>query len=171
MLMNFMVYVIGMLGFWICGFAIMFGRCRPGGDLGMLANLGNVFTIIPVRQDFGIMGYKGFFLTGGAYDVSIFTLFLFRWFLWTPRRPSPPAPWLSAGNFRPFCVYGFFISMLIYPLYGNWVWGGGWLSTLGANFGLGHGAVDFAGSGVVHMVGGVYRPGRGVRPGTQDRQI
>jgi Amt family ammonium transporter len=45
--------------------------------------------------------------------------------------------------------------MLIYPIYGNWVWGGGWLSQLGANFGLGHGVVDFAGSGVVHMVGGV----------------
>ena len=45
--------------------------------------------------------------------------------------------------------------MLIYPIYGNWVWGGGWLSQLGSNFGLGHGAVDFAGSGVVHMVGGV----------------
>ena len=45
--------------------------------------------------------------------------------------------------------------MIIYPIYGNWVWGGGWLSQLGTNFGLGHGAVDFAGSGVVHMVGGV----------------
>jgi Amt family ammonium transporter len=39
--------------------------------------------------------------------------------------------------------------------FGNWVWGGGWLATLGANFGLGHGHVDFAGSSVVHMVGGV----------------
>jgi len=45
--------------------------------------------------------------------------------------------------------------MILYPLFGNWVWGGGWLSQLGANFGLGHGHVDFAGSSVVHMVGGV----------------
>ncbi|MGH7225362.1 MAG: ammonium transporter, partial [Gemmataceae bacterium] len=45
--------------------------------------------------------------------------------------------------------------MVIYPIYGNWVWGGGWLSKLGVNFGLGHGHVDFAGSSVVHMVGGV----------------
>ncbi len=44
---------------------------------------------------------------------------------------------------------------LIYPLFANWVWGGGWLSALGANFGLGHGHVDFAGSSVVHMTGGV----------------
>ncbi len=47
------------------------------------------------------------------------------------------------------------MSMIIYPLYANWVWGGGWLSQLGVNFGLGHGHVDFAGSSVVHMVGGV----------------
>jgi Amt family ammonium transporter len=46
--------------------------------------------------------------------------------------------------------------MLLYPIYGNWVWGGGWLSqlgTLGPEWG--HGAVDFAGSGVVHAMGGV----------------
>ena len=41
------------------------------------------------------------------------------------------------------------------PLYANWVWGGGWLSQLGKNFGLGHGMADFAGSSVVHMTGGV----------------
>jgi Amt family ammonium transporter len=44
---------------------------------------------------------------------------------------------------------------VIYPLYANWVWGGGWLSKLGSNFGLGHGHVDFAGSSVVHLTGGV----------------
>jgi Amt family ammonium transporter len=47
------------------------------------------------------------------------------------------------------------MSMLVYPLFANWVWGGGWLAQLGSNFGLGHGHVDFAGSSVVHMVGGV----------------
>ncbi len=45
--------------------------------------------------------------------------------------------------------------MFIYPLVGNWVWGGGWLQNLGRIAGLGNGAVDFAGSGVVHMIGGV----------------
>src|SRR5439155_25790388 len=43
----------------------------------------------------------------------------------------------------------------IYPVYANWVWGGGWLSQLGVNLGLGHGHVDFAGSSVVHLTGGV----------------
>jgi Amt family ammonium transporter len=54
-----------------------------------------------------------------------------------------------------FVLYALFMSMFIYPIFGNWVWGGGWLSQLGKDFGLGHGHVDFAGSSVVHMVGGV----------------
>ena len=45
--------------------------------------------------------------------------------------------------------------MVFYPLFGNWVWGGGWLANLGNTLGLGHGVVDFSGSGVVHMVGGM----------------
>src|SRR5205814_10098495 len=52
-------------------------------------------------------------------------------------------------------LYGCFIGTVMYPVFGNWVWGGGWLSQLGVNFGLGHGHVDFAGSSVVHMQGGV----------------
>jgi len=155
MLMNFMVYVIGMLGFWICGFAFMFGGVGQVSNLGMLANLGNEVTINLFGKDFGIIGYKGFFLTGGAYDVSIFTLFLFQMVFMDTTATIPTGAMAERWKFLAFCVYGFFISMLIYPIYGNWVWGGGWLSTLGANFGLGHGAVDFAGSGVVHMVGGV----------------
>jgi Amt family ammonium transporter len=58
-------------------------------------------------------------------------------------------------KFSAFLVYGVFMSMLLYPLYGNWVWGGGWLAALGAGAGLGHGHVDFAGSSVVHMTGGI----------------
>src|ERR1043166_9291712 len=50
---------------------------------------------------------------------------------------------------------GIFVGTIKYPVYGNWVWGGGWLSQLGANFGLGHGHVDFAGSSVVHLTGRV----------------
>ena len=52
---------------------------------------------------------------------------------------------------------GLWVSMFIYPLVGGWVWGGGWLANLGRIAGLGNGAVDFAGSGVVHMIGGASR--------------
>ncbi len=54
-----------------------------------------------------------------------------------------------------FMIYGFVGSTLIYPVYACWTWGGGWLSQLGRTLNLGHGYVDFAGSGVVHLTGGV----------------
>ncbi len=71
------------------------------------------------------------------------------------RRRLRPARWPRRWKFLSFVIYGAVMTMLIYPVFGNWVWGGGWLSQLGANFGLGHGHVDFAGSSVVHMTGGV----------------
>jgi Amt family ammonium transporter len=58
-------------------------------------------------------------------------------------------------SFTSFVLLSMVMSMITYPIYANWVWGGGWLSQLGVNLGLGHGHVDFAGSSVVHMVGGV----------------
>jgi len=58
-------------------------------------------------------------------------------------------------KFSAVVIMSFFISMVYYPLFGNWMWGGGWLYTLGKFFGLGHGAVDFAGSSVVHAMGGM----------------
>ena len=155
MLMNMMVYVIGMLGFWIAGFAFMFGGVGQVASLGMVANLNNEVSLNLFGKAWGIIGYKGFFLSGGAYDVSVFTLFLFQMVFMDTAATIPTGAMAERWKFLAFVVYGFFISILIYPIFGNWVWGGGWLSQLGANAGLGHGAVDFAGSGVVHMVGGV----------------
>ena len=155
MLMNMMVYVIGMLGFWIAGFAFMFGGVGQVASLGMVANLNNEVSLDLFGKAWGIIGYKGFFLSGGAYDVSVFTLFLFQMVFMDTAATIPTGAMAERWKFLAFVGYGFFISILIYPIFGNWVWGGGWLSQLGSNLGLGHGAVDFAGSGVVHMVGGV----------------
>jgi Amt family ammonium transporter len=58
-------------------------------------------------------------------------------------------------KYSAYVIIALFISMFLYPIFGNWVWGGGWLATLGKNFGLGHGVVDFAGSAVVHSMGGM----------------
>jgi Amt family ammonium transporter len=58
-------------------------------------------------------------------------------------------------KFSSFCIFTVFLGAIIYPVFGNWAWGGGWLSALGRNVGLGNGYVDFAGSGVVHLTGGV----------------
>jgi Amt family ammonium transporter len=154
--MNFMVYAIGLIGFWICGFAIMFGGALNVSSLGGAAGvIPHEWTVHLFGKDFGIAGKVGYFLNSKVYDVGIFTLFLFQMVFMDTTATIPTGAMAERWTFKSFIVYGFFISMFVYPLFGNWVWGGGWLSALGTNFGLGHGHVDFAGSSVVHMVGGV----------------
>ena len=155
MMMNFMVYAIGMTGYWICGFALHMGGLGPIATLGGSGVLDSEFMISLFGKEFGLFGMKGFFLAGSSYDVAVFALFLFQMVFMDTAATIPTGAMAERWKFSAFVVFAFFISMLTYPLYANWVWGGGWLSTLGKNFGLGHGAVDFAGSSVVHMVGGV----------------
>lgn len=156
MLMNFLVYAIGMTGYWVLGFGLQMGGVGALSALGNgTAGLDSEFTISLLGKDFGLFGTKGFFLQGIAYDAAIFTLFLFQMVFMDTTATIPTGSMAERWKFSSFIVYGFFISAILYPLYANWVWGGGWLSTLGKNFGLGHGHVDFAGSSVVHLVGGV----------------
>ncbi|MBK5270056.1 MAG: ammonium transporter [Bacteroidia bacterium] len=153
--MNFMVYAIGVLGFWICGFAFMFGGVGAVGALGGTPGLDSEFSVHLFGHDFGLWGNAGYFLSSKVYDVGIFTLFLFQLVFMDTTATIPTGAMAERWKFKSFIVYGFFITMFVYPIFGNWVWGGGWLSQLGSMFGLGHGHVDFAGSSVVHMVGGV----------------
>ncbi len=155
MAMNFMVYALGLLGYWICGFAIQMGGVGGIPALGGAKALSSEFTIHLFDKDFGLFGTTGFFLGSKVYDTSIFALFLFQMVFMDTTATIPTGSMAERWNMKSFFVYGFFVSGIIYPLYANWVWGGGWLATLGSNFGLGHGHVDFAGSSVVHLTGGV----------------
>ena len=155
MSMNMMVYALGMIGFFISGFAIMFGGIGALGTLGGFGGLANEFTINLFGHSFGLFGTKGFFLTGGTYDVAVFGLFLFQMVFMDTTATIPTGSMAERWKFSSFAIYGIIVGAIIYPIFGNWVWGGGWLAQLGVNFGLGHGTVDFAGSAVVHMTGGV----------------
>ena len=154
MAMNFLVYPLGMLGFFVTGFAIMFGGFGPIATMGSFAGLNQEFTLHLMGHSFGLFGTKGFFLVG-VYDVAVFALFLFQMVFMDTAATIPTGALAERWKFASFCLFGFFVGALIYPVFGNWVWGGGWLAQLGVNFGLGHGHVDFAGSSVVHMTGGV----------------
>jgi ammonium transporter, Amt family len=155
MAMNFMIYTLGILGYWACGFAIQMGGVGGVATLGGGAVLNHEFTVSLFGHEFGLFGTKGFFLSGGTYDVVVFTVFLFQMVFMDTTATIPTGSMAERWTFKSFIVYGLFISALVYPLYANWVWGGGWLSQLGKMFSLGHGHVDFAGSSVVHMTGGV----------------
>jgi Amt family ammonium transporter len=155
MAMNFMIYAIGMLGYWVMGFGLQMGGVGGVASLGGGSVLDREFTLHLFGKDFGLFGTKGFFLSGVTYDAIVFTIFLFQMVFMDTTATIPTGAMAERWTFKSFVVYGFFISAIVYPLYANWVWGGGWLSSLGKNFSLGHGHLDFAGSSVVHMTGGV----------------
>jgi Amt family ammonium transporter len=145
--MNLMIYSIAVLGFFLCGFAVMFGG--SGGSSGKEA------AISLFGKNFGLLGHHGLLLSGRANDLGILAAFLFQAAIASTAATIATGALAERWKFLSFVIYGAVMTMLIYPVFGNWVWGGGWLSQLGANFGLGHGHVDFAGSSVVHMTGGV----------------
>ncbi len=155
MSMNFMIYPMGMLGFYLCGFAFMFGGLGPIATMGGYGGLNGEWTINLFGKPFGLLGHKGFMLQGVGYDTAAFALFLFQMVFMDTTATIPTGAAAERWKFSAFMLYGCAIGTIMYPVFGNWVWGGGWLSQLGVNFGLGHGHVDFAGSSVVHMQGGV----------------
>jgi len=154
--MNFLVYALGMFGFWICGFAFMFGGALNATTLGGAPGvIPHEWTVHMFGHDWKLLGTVGYFLNSKVYDVGVFTLFLFQMVFMDTTATIPTGSMAERWSFKSFLIFGLFISMFVYPVFGNWVWGGGWLATLGTEFHLGHGHVDFAGSSVVHMVGGV----------------
>jgi Amt family ammonium transporter len=153
--MNFLIYPLGMIGFYVLGFGIMFGGLGPIATLGGYAGLNHEVTVTLFGHTFGLFGAKGFFLTGTGYDTAVFTLFLFQMVFMDTTATIPTGAMAERWKYSSFVIYGLLVGSVIYPVYGNWVWGGGWLSQLGAQFGLGHGHADFAGSSVVHLTGGV----------------
>src|SRR5471030_1840662 len=156
MAMNFMIYPMGMLGFYLCGFGFMFGGLGAIGTMGGYARLNNEFTVTLFGKFFGLLGTKGFLLQGAGYDTAAFALFLFQMVFMDTTATIPTGAAAERWRFSAFMIYGCCIGTFMYPVFGNWVWGNGWLAELGVNFpGLGHGHVDFAGSSVVHMQGGV----------------
>ena len=155
MAMNFMVYAIGIIGFWAVGFGLQMGGVGAMATFGGDATLSSEFTITLAGKTLGLFGTKGFFLTPQVFTSAVAVMFLFQMVFMDTTATIPTGALAERWKFTSFVIFSFVISMLIYPIFANWTWGGGWLSTLGSNFGLGHGHVDFAGSSVVHMTGGV----------------
>jgi len=169
--MNLMIYPLGCLAFWVYGFAIGWGNWWNGPvPPGWYPSLGPGLSVlnegwgIGAALDaagkatgaftYGLIGTKGFFLGSAVGDVSVMVFFFFMMVFMDTTATIPTGAMAERWSWKNFCLYGLWIA-LPYCLYANWVWGGGWLAQAGINWGLGHGAVDFAGSGVVHAMGGV----------------
>jgi Amt family ammonium transporter len=155
MMMNFMVYGVGMLAYWLIGFAIQEGGVGAVSNLGGTAPLNGEFAIHLFGKDWGLFGQRGMMLGGATYDVGVMVMFLFQMVFMDTALTIVTGTAAERWKYSAFIISSFFMGAFTYPLYGNWAWGGGWLATLGSSYGLGHGYADFAGSGVVHAVGGI----------------
>lgn len=164
--MNFMIYPLGCIAFYVYGFALGWGNWWNGlVPPGWYASLGPGLSLlnqgIGIGADpnaagvfkYGIIGTKGFCLQG-VDDVSVMALFFFMMVFMDTTATIPTGSMAERWSWKNFCLFGLWVA-LPYCIYANWVWGGGWLAQMGKNWNLGHGAVDFAGSGVVHSMGGI----------------
>ncbi len=154
MMLNFAAYVFAFLAYYAVGYAFQFGAVAINAAP---TNLGGVPTLnhfLIGSGQWGFVGGKGFFFLGPAYDSGSNCLALFEVVF------METAGYIIVGaiceriSFWAFLLCELFIGAILYPISGCWTWGGGWLSQLGSTMNLGHGYVDFAGSTVVHAVGG-----------------
>ena len=141
---NFMVFSLCTFGFLVCGYGLM---C--GGTSG-LPTLNSMFRV----HGWGVFGTRGFFLAGQTADASSLVWFVLMLAFAAASAAIPAGVLAERWNLKSFFCYSILIGAVIYPVYGCWVWGGGWLSQLGVRSGMGHGAVDYAGASVVHLQGG-----------------
>ena len=166
---NFAIFGLGFVGFFFVGFGLMFGGYSyvlPGYDYGLTEPIGGgvnnligsgywVFLWNPVKSIAlnGLWGEN--FTANGAYLGAAMGFFLYMVAFMDTVATIPTGSMAERWKWKSFVIWGFFCGAIYYPLFGAWTWGGGWISQLGNSMELGFGYVDFAGSGVVHAVGGV----------------
>ena len=170
MMMNMMVFCIGAVGYWLVGFAFQFGAVNAAFPaVSTVGAVGGEWAHSPITLgdwsgllatplirfgQYGFLGGSGFLLGGLGANAGVLAFFLFQMVFMDTAATIPTGSMAERLKFVGFVFMSLWVSMIIYPIAGGWVWGGGWLQNLGRIAGLGNGAVDFAGSGVVHMIGG-----------------
>ena len=154
MMLNFAAYVFAFLAYYAVGFAFQFGAVAVNAAPTNLGGTPTLNQFLLGSGPWGFLGGKGFFLSGAGYDAGSNALTLFEVVF------METAGYIIVGaiceriTFWGFVLCELFLGAILYPMFGCWVWGGGWLSQLGAAMNFAHGYVDFAGSTVVHAVGG-----------------
>ena len=129
MMMNIAAFAVAFIAYYAVGFAFQFGGVAP------VANLGGVVAAepsVPHGNWRRCIGLNGFFLqSGGGYDVGVMAMFLFQVVF------METAGYIIIGaiaeriSFAGFLVAEIAMGAVVYPIFGNWVWGGGWLAKLG----------------------------------------
>src|SRR6266511_2152077 len=152
---NFAVFGLGFVAFFLVGYAFMFGGYSLPGIFGYDNAIGDNFIgsgewVFLWKDGFGLTHLGGL---NAAGPVAAFFLYMVAFMDTTATIPT--GAMAERWKWKAFIGWGLFCGAIYYPIFGGWTWGGGWLSQLGNSLHLGFGYVDFAGSGVVHAMGGV----------------
>ncbi len=150
---NFAIFGLGFVAFFIVGYAIMFSGYSFA-PFGLNSPL-STDRLIGFGNWTFLWGRSGFALSGAAYSVPTAAFFLYMVAFMDTTATIPTGAMAERWKWKAFVGWGLFCGALYYPIFGGWTWGGGWLAQLGNNWNLGFGYVDFAGSGVVHAMGGI----------------
>jgi Amt family ammonium transporter len=149
---NFAIFGLGFVAFFIIGFPLMFGGFSFG-PMGFTSPVGNGL----IGSGNWVFLWKGpLFMGGGgaAYAPGALAFFLYMVAFMDTTATIPTGAMAERWKWKAFVGWGLFCGAIYYPLFGAWTWGGGWLAALGKSAHAGYGYVDFAGSGVVHAMGG-----------------
>ena len=153
---NFAIFGLGFVGFFLVGYPLMFG--------GYSAPVHRAWTSRSVTRSIGSGNWIFLWQGGWASDEHRrpdrtrrrrAAFFLYMVAFMDTVATIPTGAMAERWKWKAFVGWGLFCGAIYYPLFGAWTWGGGWLAKLGNTMELGFGYVDFAGSGVVHAVGGV----------------
>jgi len=138
---NFIVFAVSSLGFLFLGFGLMFGDGNSIFGTNGLFFLGGADNS-PATGD----AYQGVYSSLSWAGVPLMAKFFFQLVFAGTAATIVSGALAERIKYKSFIVFSFFLTMLIYPVVGHWIWGGGWLYQIGM--------FDFAGSTVVHAVGG-----------------
>ena len=147
---------LSLVGYLACGFAFQFG------GLGLVASWPGLEAFqrewspldVSLGPGWGAIGLQGFWLQDPSLDTRAYAFFWIQWLPVIVATLIPLAALAGKVSNGVLLLVGLLMSGVIYPLFGNWVWGGGWLAHLGQNLGWGHGLVDFAGATLIFVLGG-----------------
>lgn len=148
---NFAIFGLGLVGFFFIGFALSFGGFSYSA-FGMDAPVG---TPLVGSGDWVFLWQGGWALTGDAITPAVLGFFLYMVAFMDTTATIPTGSMAERWKWSSFCVWGVFCGAIYYPIIAAWTWGGGWLAKTWSSMSLGAGYVDFAGSGVVHLTGGI----------------
>ncbi|MBI3286996.1 MAG: hypothetical protein HYZ68_03000, partial [Chloroflexi bacterium] len=147
--------VVAILGYALLGFGFQFGGLGLVSDLpgaeGMVREWGPLDTTWGLG--WGVIGLGGFDLLRGTTSPELTSLFIHQAALLASSIAIPALALSKRLRSRGLAVIALLVGVFVYPIFGNWAWGGGWLSQLGNTLDLGYGFVDFAGAGAVHVLG------------------